>query len=135
MKLTKSMTKADVILIVVLIVLSIAGLFGIFWLGKQTGPVRYISVQVDGVESQRIPLDQSTEGKLYSIKTKYGENVIEIHNQAVHVLEADCPDQLCVHQGDIDKDGHMLICLPNRLLVEIVSSEEEEKTELDGIVK
>lgn len=135
MNLKETLTKADIFLIVFLLVASIAGLAGIFIVGVQTGPEKYISIQVNGVESQTIPLDESTEGKLYSIKTDYGENIIEIEDQKVHVHSADCPDQLCVHQGDIDKEGQMLVCLPNYLLIEIKSTEEESTEELDGVVK
>lgn len=138
MKITKEMTKADIVLVVVLIILSIAGLIGIFVLGMQTTAEMYISVQVDGVEAQEIPVDASTEGKTYAIRTEYGENIIQINDQKVSIVKADCPDQLCVHQGEIDRVGPMLVCLPNHLLVELKAYDVQvdvDGSEIDGFVR
>lgn len=51
-------------------------------------------------------------------------NVCEIKDGKAHMLEADCPDQLCVMQGDIDGHGGMIICLPNRVIIEGESGED-----------
>lgn len=45
-------------------------------------------------------------------------NVCEIKDGKAHMLEANCPDQLCVLQGEIDGRGGMIICLPNRVIIE-----------------
>ena len=42
------------------------------------------------------------------------------------MIEADCPDQLCVHQKKISMNHESIICLPNRVVVEIESSENSE---------
>lgn len=55
-----------------------------------------------------------------------GYNVIRIENGAVHMAEADCPDQICVKKGTVYKNGEMIICLPNDLFVEIRGGEEKE---------
>ena len=40
--------------------------------------------------------------------------------------EADCPDQLCVNQKAISKNNESIICLPNKVVVEVESSENSE---------
>ena len=39
---------------------------------------------------------------------------------------ADCPDQICVRQKAISKEGESIICLPNKVVVSIVGGEEKE---------
>ena len=55
-----------------------------------------------------------------------------IENGKVKMKEADCPDQICVHHRAISKNRETIVCLPNKVVVEIVSSEESE---LDSIAK
>ena len=44
------------------------------------------------------------------------------------MLEADCPDQVCVRQGWVQDRTVPIVCLPHRLVIEIVGGEGE----LDG---
>ena len=38
----------------------------------------------------------------------------------IRIAEADCPDQVCVNQGWISNGTVPIICLPHRLMIEIV---------------
>ena len=60
-------------------------------------------------------------------------NVCEIRDGEVHMTEAGCPDQLCIHQGSIHIQGETIVCLPNRVTVEITGNDTEEQ--LDGVVQ
>ena len=40
------------------------------------------------------------------------------------MTEADCPDQLCVHQRAISKQKQTIVCLPNRVVVEVIGGED-----------
>lgn len=53
-------------------------------------------------------------------------NVIVIENDEAYMEDADCPDQLCMHQGAITRDGQTIVCLPHRLVVEVVGGRKEE---------
>lgn len=44
----------------------------------------------------------------------------------VDMTDADCPDGLCVNQRPISSDGESIICLPNQVVVQIVSQDESE---------
>ena len=48
-----------------------------------------------------------------------GTNVLVIEDHKASITEADCPDKLCIHQGQIWGAGQMIVCLPNRLTVTI----------------
>lgn len=77
-------------------------------------------VRVDGEEIARYPLAQSG---VYPLNG--GTNVLVIGDGAAWLAEADCPDLLCVRQGEISKSGQVVTCLPNRLTVTIAGGGED----------
>lgn len=47
-------------------------------------------------------------------------NIVEIKDGVVRVTEASCKNQICVHSASISKEKPgMIVCLPNKLIVEI----------------
>ncbi|MCC8137400.1 MAG: NusG domain II-containing protein [Clostridiales bacterium] len=46
-------------------------------------------------------------------------NVLVIEDGEAYMLEADCPDGLCIQQGSISVSGTMIVCLPNRVVVQV----------------
>ena len=49
--------------------------------------------------------------------------------------EANCRDLLCTHMPSIKKVGETIVCLPHRLILEIVSEKEEsDEEEIDKVV-
>ncbi len=55
-----------------------------------------------------------------------GFNLVLISNGEVRVCDADCPDKLCIKQKSISKGGESIICLPHKLVVQIMSKEESD---------
>ncbi len=118
------LTKGDKYLIISIIVLSLVSLFYIKDSALNVDE-KYISVQVDGKEIKRIIFDKKVVGKTIPIETEFGYNLIEIGDGKVRVIEASCPDQLDVKQGYISKTGELIVCLPNRLVIEIKGIKDE----------
>lgn len=52
-------------------------------------------------------------------------NICRIAGGSVKMTEADCPDQLCIHQKAIDARGGTIVCLPNRVFLEIIDAESD----------
>ena len=48
-----------------------------------------------------------------------GTNTIEIKDGKVRMIEAQCPNHLCVHQGWIGLEGQSIVCLPNKVTVSV----------------
>lgn len=46
-------------------------------------------------------------------------NVIKIKENSVYMEHANCPDEKCKKQGAISRVGDSIICLPNRVIVEV----------------
>lgn len=51
-----------------------------------------------------------------------GTNEITVENSEVRVTHADCPDQICVQHGPLQKTGGPIVCLPNMLTIEWAES-------------
>ncbi len=55
-------------------------------------------------------------------------NLIEVKEGRIRVLEADCPDQICVEMGWLDSAAP-IVCLPNRLVIQY----RDSKGNLDAV--
>lgn len=118
------MTKGDKILIVFIIAISLVSL-GFIKNGATGHNEKYISVQVNGKEYKKIIFDKTVVGKTIPIETEFGYNLIEVGEDKVRVIDANCPDKIDVLQGDISKPGEIIVCLPNKLVVEIKGVDNE----------
>lgn len=120
------MKKGDKFLIIIIIIISLFSLGIIKNIGTNQKE-KYVSVQVNGKEIKKIIFDKSVVGKTIPIQTEYGYNLIEIGDERVRVIDADCPDKLDVKQGYIYGANELIVCLPNRLVVEIKNSEQTDE--------
>lgn len=118
------LTKGDKLLILIVVIFSIISLIFVNKSVISYGE-KYVSIQVDGKEIKKVIFDDSVVGKTIPIRTEYGYNLIEIGDEKVRVIEADCPDKLDVKQGYISKVGEIIVCLPNRLVIEIKGANTE----------
>lgn len=55
-------------------------------------------------------------------------NTCVIADGVVSMTEADCPDLICVHTKSIDAKGGTIVCMPNRVVLEIVDPQCGENT-------
>ncbi len=76
-----------------------------------------VIVEQDGLETARYALHKDRTVK---IEGEEGYNLLIIEGGEVWLLEADCPNQLCVKMGKIRSAGQSIVCLPHRLVVRIV---------------
>lgn len=60
------------------------------------------------------------------------KNIIEIKGGKAYMKEASCPDQLCVNQNEISFDKESIICLPNKVVITVISDVESD---VDGVVR
>ena len=107
---------ADLILVVTLLVVTLF-VFLIIELSRSDGA--YAVVSVDGEEFGRYSLDVDGE---YDIG---GTNTLVIKDGEAYMTYASCPDELCVKTGKKSKSGQTIVCLPNRVMVEIIGADSE----------
>ena len=108
---------ADIILVLSLLLISLS-VFLIFVLTRKEGASAVVSV--DGERAAEYSLSKDGE---YSLNG--GTNILVIKDGYAYMKEADCPDGLCVHQGKKSRAGERIVCLPNRVMGEIVGEGEE----------
>ncbi|MBR6502019.1 MAG: NusG domain II-containing protein [Clostridia bacterium] len=67
-------------------------------------------------QNNKIVYDQSID---QNAAFNTGTNLVIIEDGAVYVKEATCKNGDCVKLGKITKKGESIICLPNKVIVEI----------------
>ena len=102
-----------------MIVLCVAGLA--FLLHEVVGGsgAGSVVVKVEGEIEGVYDLSEDQE-----IEINGGTNILQIKGGKADMIEADCPDQLCVHQKAISRNHESIICLPNRLVISLSGSQQ-----------
>lgn len=111
------MKKKDILLAGLILLLA-----GAVWAVLQFVPGQkgsMLKITVDGQIYGMYPLDEDRTIEIG------GTNTCVIADGAVSMTEADCPDLICVHTKEIDAKGGAIVCMPNRVVLDIVGSEGE----------
>lgn len=82
-----------------------------------------VRVYVDG--ELRYTFALSSDGE-YDILD--GRMRLSIADGSAYVSYSDCSEQLCVHSSPVSARGGMIVCLPNRVIIEIGDGEVDAVT-------
>ncbi len=108
-------TAFDVVLIVLILFLSTGViLFTRIGLDWKLPKIIEASVYHEGKLLKHLKLDKAQEIILLD-----GKMLIEIKAGRIRVKESDCPRQICVNTGWIKTPGQIIVCVPNKILIEI----------------
>jgi hypothetical protein len=118
------MTRADKILILVSCLLWFSG-FGIQRWFQKTGSTVEIHVQGKVVGQFDITNDQTIQ-----LEGPIGTTSVQIKDHHVSITHSDCKQQICVRRGKVSKAGDCIVCIPNQVVIKIIS---KKKTNLDVI--
>ncbi len=86
-----------------------------------------VTITQDGKTLYTIDLSKEPD-RTIEITYEGRKNIIEIKGGRVHILEADCPDKVCVNTGWLTA-GIPIVCLPNKLVIEYADND----TGLDAV--
>lgn len=111
--------RADLLLIAGLLAVSIVAYAAVQFLVRRDGV--YAVVKVDGQKVEQLSLKQAARITVEGYQG--GTNEIVVEEGRVYMLEADCPDKICVRTGKISHTGQTIVCLPHRVVVEITGGE------------
>ncbi|HKK95392.1 MAG TPA: NusG domain II-containing protein [Anaerovoracaceae bacterium] len=110
--------KADIYLYIILIVI---GLFTSYYVSSLNTPGTTVKITVDGELYGNYSLDTNNN---ITIETETNYNVIVIEDGYVYMLDANCPNKICMKHSPINKTGESIVCLPHKVLIEITGGEE-----------
>ena len=113
-KANKILKPGDFIIVLILLCISLAFML----IPKEKGSTIYIKVneKLTAVYS----LNQPKE-KHITVNGAVGEMHICIANGKAWVTDSACKNKLCVRMGKISKNGEVIVCLPNRVVISVKS--------------
>jgi hypothetical protein len=116
------LTRADKWLITVLLFLAMCGI-SLSFLSTSSADHKIAEIRVDGKLVRTVQLRQG-----YTERIRIGGdehyNEIEVVDDRIRVLDADCPDQVCVKTGWITIPSQQIVCLPWRVVIKIISKSQ-----------
>jgi len=105
--------------IILFAVLFVAGFGGFLLLKSQGAGGTCAEIYLDGELIKTINLDAVVLPYEFTVEGPRGYNKVLVEHGRISVIEADCPDKLCIKQGPIETDAIPIVCLPHRLVITI----------------
>ena len=96
---------------------------GLFFLRS---PGTRAEITIDGTLYGVYALDEPQ-----TIDTGIG-NILEIKDGRIRMIDADCPDRLCIHEAAASRTGETIVCLPHKLSVRILGGAPSEYDSISG---
>lgn len=119
--------KADMVLIAAILCVAVVGL-GVWLLTRQEGA--FVVVKQGKGDTAKViaelPLAENTELDIED--GKGGRNHLVIQDGVAYVVDANCPDRICVesYRKGARYDGETIVCLPHELIVVIQGGERPD---------
>ena len=111
------LTKADIILISSIVLFSIV--VSIFISFHNSAEASGFEIRIDGELHSKYSFSDLDNGEIIEIKTEYGYNKFLYENKSIKCIDTDCADKIELHSASISKPNQMIVCLPNKLTVQI----------------
>lgn len=119
------MNKRVRILLIAVAVIFLAGVAGSFFV-RNLPQGQVVQVVQDGKVLYTFDLPREDDQDI-RIEYEGRTNVIQIQDGRIRMLEADCPDYICMQMGWLDSAAP-IVCLPNHLVIQFASSQDSVDT-------
>lgn len=84
------------------------------------------TVRIKSGEKVLFTLDLNSEkNREFDVQCGGGVNTVEIKDGKIRVKSADCPDKTCVKMGWLESSAMPIVCLPHRMVIEFVDSDDD----------
>ena len=113
------MKKKEIVILAIVVVVLAAIMLVMNLLGGADS--RKLVISIDGEKTRTIALTDQTNMH-FTIDTPYGYNEVVITNGVVDVVSSDCHNQICVDTHPASKVYDKIVCLPHKLVLEIVGN-------------
>ena len=113
------LSKKDIVLIVAILLIALSFLNIQRWLHSRSSHGN-IYAEIIFRHAQHSEIVYLGTDKVFYLP--YVPNVLfEVRNGQISFIESDCPDQICVQAGFQGRPGQMTACLPNGLILSVLS--------------
>jgi hypothetical protein len=119
-----TMTAGDWIVILLLLTTSLAG---VVWVINTPAGTRVV-VTTEGQTSFIASLDQP---QTVALDGPLGQTRLVIDDQGARITASPCPRKLCIAMGPAKQTADLIACVPNRILVRIDGSSNNEEGSYD----
>lgn len=123
----KTLKKLDIIIIFLLFFLSFTPHFILSKSLTKNFNSIYANIKVNGQVYQNLNLSDFHDEKIFNINDN---NTILIKNNTIRMLHSNCNDLLCIKQGVISNVYDTIICLPNKIVIEIKGKETDSSSDM-----
>lgn len=124
----KKSYKNDIFLILFFLIIGLGAFTFMQFQGKSGAEVR---VSVNNKEYGTYSLDKD---QTITIGEDDWENILVIKDGRASMTKADCPDKICVNHAAISKKGETIVCLPHKVVVEVINEGKVKKNEQIDII-
>lgn len=131
------MKRRDGIILAVVLMLTLLCLLGRLLWGPRIpqGETPVLRITISGRLHSETPLDR--EGEILLQQEDGARNVVRYYPGGFEMGESNCPNGDCIHQGAVTRDNadtrplmNQIICLPNRVVLEMVNGGEDSLLEV-----
>lgn len=112
--------KADILFFLIMLAVALVIWAVLRHISQASGTT--VIVTVAGSEYERFDLNRDITVNLPGVDG--GFNVLTISGHSASIIDADCPDKLCVRHRSIAGQGESIVCLPHQLVVRIDQGQE-----------
>ncbi|MBQ4045213.1 MAG: NusG domain II-containing protein [Lachnospiraceae bacterium] len=138
MKKQSANRKAAIILSCV-ILLILAGSITAWMIINKQEQGKTAEIYQNGVLIKTIQLDTVTSPYTFTVEGENGaSNTIEVRPGEIGIIEANCPDGLCINMGFIHSSALPITCLPNKVVIKVTGGSgdsSESEPDIDSIVR
>ena len=117
------MNKSDFKLIVVILSITIVLVFLRFIMDNQNAKTAIIYYNNEVIKTIDLSLQETKE---YTVTGENGPVVIEVNNGKIRVKQENSPLHICSKQGYISKSTETIVCLPNKIVIQIKESDSPD---------
>lgn len=117
-----------------ILLMLVASLLAVIWfMSEESSDYKIATITLNGEIVEVINLDDVVEAYTIEVHGETYKNVVQVENGRICVLDANCPDKLCVEQGYLSNSLHPIVCLPNHMTI-VLSENINENANINASI-
>lgn len=129
--------KIAILLSLLIIVIGLGAGFSLYIMNKDAKDGSYAYIYQNNELIMTVNLTNVKEDYEFRIDSEDGGyNIVRVTTDgSIGIVEASCPDHVCMNTGFIKNGLIPITCLPNELVIEVKNSNEDSNLEYDGVAQ